>query len=33
VRRGPSYEPSMPHDEVERRRAEWRLAVERTRQR
>ena len=30
VRRGPSYEPSMPQAEVERRRGEWRLAVERT---
>ena len=27
VRRGPSYEPSMSRDEVEQRRAEWRLAV------
>ena len=31
VSRGPSYEPSMSRDEVEQRRAEWRLAVERTR--
>ena len=30
VRRGPSYLPSMPHAEVEQRRGEWRLAVERT---
>ena len=30
VRRGPSYMPSMPHAEVEQRRGEWRLAVERT---
>lgn len=29
VRRGPSYLPSMPHVEVEQRRGEWRLAVER----
>ena len=33
VRRGPSYEPSMAHDEVARRRAEWRLAIDRTRSR
>jgi glycerol kinase len=31
VRRGPSYEPSMSRDEVERHRAEWRVAVERAR--
>jgi len=30
VHRGPAYEPSMPHDEVARRRADWRLATERT---
>jgi glycerol kinase len=33
VRRGASYEPSMSRDEVEQRRAEWRLAVERARMR
>ncbi len=33
VRRGPSYEPSLSHDEVEQRRAEWRLAVARARMR
>ena len=33
VRRGPTYEPSLPHDEVARRRAEWRLAIDRTRSR
>ena len=31
VRRGPSYEPSMSRDEVEQRRTEWRLAIERAR--
>ena len=31
VHRGPSYEPSLSHDEVEQRRSEWRLAIERAR--
>ena len=30
VARGPTYEPSMPDGEVDERRAEWRLALERT---
>ena len=30
VARGPTYEPSMPDAEVDERRAEWRLALERT---
>ncbi len=30
VARGPTYEPAMADGEVDERRAEWRLALERT---